>query len=340
MATLMLTACASAGSRPPASGEASPELIALPTSSAPLASSSAPSRGPLTLDTVTPVADRVVATFDTATQVCDVIEAGDFVWASDLSGLLKIDPSTNTIVSSIELDGSPCALAFADGSLFVAWKAINGADSVIARVDPQTGEVMGTLPVPFAEIGRLSVTREGELWAVNDWHQDEIVRIDPASFEALPVLETDMLAAAMTVIGPYAWVSSGTAKELLRIETGTGEITRLPLEVPSGDGISGDETGIWTVGLFTKQILLIDYPTGRLRRAFDSPSTGPPSVTVEGRVWASVVTGGLLVLNATMEDVELAFAVDSRYFLVSYAAGDVWLHGIDVPLLRISSELN
>ncbi|HET8776298.1 MAG TPA: hypothetical protein VFN76_01435, partial [Candidatus Limnocylindria bacterium] len=169
---------------------------------------------------------------------------------------MQIDPVTNALLATVELEGAPCALASADGSLFVAWKALNGADSVIARVDPVTGELIGRLDVPFSDIGRLSLTGPGELWAVNLWHPDEILRIDPEALVELPRIETEMLAAAMTVIGPYAWVSSGTATELLRIDTATAEITRIPLDVPSGDGIAGDETGIWTLGSFTQQILL------------------------------------------------------------------------------------
>jgi hypothetical protein len=56
--------------------------------------------------------------------------------------------------------------------------------------------------------------------------------------------------------------------------------------------------------------------------------------------WALAAPNGMVVLSAALGDVEAAFATDGGYGFASAAAGDVWLYGPDVPLLRVSGELN
>jgi peptide/nickel transport system substrate-binding protein len=67
------------------------------------------------------------------------------VWVADTldNALVRIDPATDSVTTTIPVGTGPHGVAWGDGSLWVT----NSGDGTVSVVDPQTGRVTSTIPV-------------------------------------------------------------------------------------------------------------------------------------------------------------------------------------------------
>jgi YVTN family beta-propeller protein len=82
------------------------------------------------------------------------------VWVADTLSdtLVRIDPTTNTVMTTIPVGSRPRGVAFGDGSVWVA----NSGDGTVSRVDPQTNGVTAT--IPFGQSPQAVVVTAGAVW--------------------------------------------------------------------------------------------------------------------------------------------------------------------------------
>ena len=67
------------------------------------------------------------------------------VWVVDRAdnAVVRIDPATNAVTTTIPVGGSPDGIAVGEGAVWVA----NSADGTVSRIDPQTNKVVKTITV-------------------------------------------------------------------------------------------------------------------------------------------------------------------------------------------------
>ncbi|MGH9197217.1 MAG: hypothetical protein ACRD1T_15945, partial [Acidimicrobiia bacterium] len=151
-----------------------------------------------------------------------------------------------TSPQTIEVGGSPIAIAVGEGSVWVGKYEGTGKQTnyTIARVDPETSEVVATIPVN----GRPDdlVTDEGSLWAALSFHPaegGEVVQIDPVTneIEGQPI-PTEGRPSALAIGGGSVWVTTSNGA-VLRIDpqlhqvVAELEIEDQPVLAAAGDSV-------------------------------------------------------------------------------------------------------
>jgi streptogramin lyase len=106
-----------------------------------------------------PATGAVVAEIEVGPVETILVENGEVWVATNDGSVLRIDPATDQVTDEIEATRSPKLLTLGNGSLWVG----DARDPVVARVDPQTGDVatirVGGTPLSMA-------FGEGGLWVV------------------------------------------------------------------------------------------------------------------------------------------------------------------------------
>ncbi len=85
---------------------------------------------------------QVVSTVSIGADV-SALAVGEAVWAASALGLTRVDPATGQVVATIGVGDSPSAIALAGDLVWVA----DSRDAILRAVDPETGTVVETLAV-------------------------------------------------------------------------------------------------------------------------------------------------------------------------------------------------
>ncbi len=154
------------------------------------------------------------------------------VWVGNHRGnsISRVDPSTNSVVATIQVPGEPTGMTAGFGSI---WTFVPGGRSV-KRIDIETGAVSATIPVP-APGGSITGFTEGvgSMWLAPEGGR--LFRIDPADNTATDVmgLGTDCPGSLTFGDGSLWHVPQCGAPVVLRIDPQAGDVTAT-IAVPSG----------------------------------------------------------------------------------------------------------
>jgi streptogramin lyase len=186
------------------------------------------------------------------------------VWAVAYQGssLSRVDPTTNTVTSTVRLDNAASALA-ADGAIWVAAYGGGPADSALYRLDPATGRVVAR--VDAGEVCCDLSAGDGGVWVVDP--RGAVLRVDEATNRVTQRFDVvvDRNAHINAVYaGGSVWVSSDTTP-LVRIDARTG--TRTTIDVGGGVPFLVDEGLVW--GAAPDKLWALDQTTGRVARRVD-----------------------------------------------------------------------
>jgi serine/threonine-protein kinase len=250
-------------------------------------------RGAITID---PATNRVAAVTPVENAGGDVAVAGGFVWATDHTGISKIDPARNVVIGHI--DGQYCCL---EGSPDGVWAELGlvrvggDFDSYLLRIDPTTNRVhrMGEKDVGIQDIEVVG----DELWyvegaSVGDAPEDTLaVRVDLVSGDRRSY-RTESPPGGCSFEG-CPWETLAVGEGAVWFLNNTGTVTRLDpvsgedqkLVVPGADGVAAGEGYVWVIDNAGTQVLQIDPDTLREIQRFPV-GRDPRAIAVgEGAVW-------------------------------------------------------
>jgi virginiamycin B lyase len=116
----------------------------------------------------------------------NVVAGAGSIWvASDDNGVIaRVDPASNSVTASIQVDPSSYYLAFGFGSLW----AVSAVHQSLQKIDPETNSVVKRTALGL-EPGFL-VAGEGAVW-VQEQGDGTLARIDPASGELTGRVKVD-----------------------------------------------------------------------------------------------------------------------------------------------------
>jgi DNA-binding beta-propeller fold protein YncE len=114
----------------------------------------------------------------------------DVVWVASSGVLERIDPTTNTVVASVELPDRSISAITADDA--AVWMVTIGDDGgILVRIDPATNEITAEIPLGPEVAGYEDevVLGSGAVWVLGvRWFEEEdaeygsdLIRIDPAT---------------------------------------------------------------------------------------------------------------------------------------------------------------
>jgi glutamine cyclotransferase len=116
------------------------------------------------------------------------------------------------------------------------------AENKIQKIDPATGDVIMSIPSPGEGGDSGLAWAEGSLW-VGQYQERKIYQIDPDSGAILRTIHSNRFVTGVTWVDGELWHGTWEAdqSELRRINPQTGHVLEA-LEMPQGAGISGLES--------------------------------------------------------------------------------------------------
>lgn len=154
-----------------------------------------------------------------------LLAAHDFIWVShaldDEVSQLALD---GTIVHRYQVGQSPRKMAADETAVWVA----NEGDNTVSRLEPATGRVGPTLPLPGQPLALAYA--DGFLWVA--LATDEVIKVDPAGGEVRARLATGRKPAALLFAGDRLWVANEGSNTVVAIDVARDRVGR-PITVGS-----------------------------------------------------------------------------------------------------------
>lgn len=217
-----------------------------------------------------------------------VAVSGDSIWVTQCAEkkLARIDPSTNQIVESIQLDVEPYALAI-DGNFL--WVTSFESNQVL-RVDTQTKQVEAIQDIDKP----LGITVGGGAIWVAEHREGNLVRIDPATDTVAERIQLPDGSTPENVIlvGDTVWVANNLGNSVSRIDSQTNAQTVISLPGRSVN-VSAGGGFIWIailpekdaeIDLSKYQIAKIDPASNLVVQVYEFPGASG-SAYLDGVLW-------------------------------------------------------
>jgi glutamine cyclotransferase len=178
---------------------------------------------------------REYGPFPGASRVDGVTYDGQKVWFASGDRLNAFDPATGKAVRAFEV-AAHAGTAFDGRHLFQI------AEARIQKIDPNSGQVLATIPAPGGGSDSGLAWAEGSLW-VGNYRGRKIYQIDPDNGAILRTIESNRFVTGVTWVDGGLWhaTSEGDESDLRHIDSRTGEVLE-KLEMPDGVYVSGLES--------------------------------------------------------------------------------------------------
>ncbi|HTB14992.1 MAG TPA: PQQ-binding-like beta-propeller repeat protein [Bryobacteraceae bacterium] len=177
---------------------------------------------------------REYGPFPGTVKVHGVTYDGRRVWFATGDKLSALDASSGKTLRSIDV------LAHA-GTAFDGQHLFQIAEDRILKIDPETGQVLATIPSPDGGRDSGLAWAEGTLW-VGQYRDRKIHQIDPETGAILRTIQCSRFVTGVTWVDGELWHGTweGDESDLRRIDPRTGEVLE-QLDMPAGVGVSGLE---------------------------------------------------------------------------------------------------
>ena len=165
------------------------------------------------------VSDCVAAIINTGKNPSDIAFDGQNIWVLD-NGLIgnngptitKINPDTNEILFTDELEGSPSDVIYDGLNIWIG-------GSILHKVNPSSNIV----DVVATEVGNLVFDGE-HIWGVKGWHGQELVKINSVTGSVLSTLDVGMDLYGIASNGNYLWVSQPFDDSITKIDIADNKV--------------------------------------------------------------------------------------------------------------------
>jgi DNA-binding beta-propeller fold protein YncE len=245
---------------------------------------------------------------------CFLAEAGGSIWvtAFDGSELAEIDPGNNEVVSTRRMPEGPCGMLELDGTLWIETNS-----GVIVRFDPERHEVIDRIRAPGGVFG-LTSTPSG-LWAVAG-EEEQILEIDPDSGEILARIDVDGPLGGFVFAREQLWVSA--AGTIVRIDPLTRTVVdTIELENYEPEGLAADGDLLWISSSFEQTILRFDLNTMKVKDRLPVDTATFGGFVIGDSYW---VSGNNTLIRLDRESGEVVDQLDLVGFGPIPAAGNLW----------------
>ena len=173
--------------------------------------------------------------FDGTDKIHGVTHDGRHVWAATGRKLIAFDPESGKPMRTLD-----CACDA--GTAFDGKYLYQIAESRIDKIDPVTGDVVGSIPAPGSGSDSGMAWAEGSLW-VGQYRDRKIHRIDPETGAVMRTIKSDRFVTGVTWVEGELWHGTWEAEEseIRQIDPQSGAVLDR-LEMPAGSGVSGLES--------------------------------------------------------------------------------------------------
>jgi streptogramin lyase len=178
---------------------------------------------------------REYGPFPRATNIGGVTYDGTSVWFAAGDSMRAFDPATGEERDVLEVPAHA-------GSAFDGQFLYQIAEGRIQKIDPQTRNIVSSIPAPAGTGTSGLAWAEGTLWAA-DYRGRKIHQIDPQSGAILRTIASNRFVTGVTWVDGELWHATweGEESELRRIDAHSGAVLD-SLAMPDGARISGLES--------------------------------------------------------------------------------------------------
>ncbi len=160
---------------------------------------------------------------------------GSLVWFAGGEKLQAFEPASGATVRTLNI-------ACQAGTAFDGRHLFQIVEDRIQKIDPQTGEVLSTIPAPGGGRDSGLAWAEGTLW-VGQYRDRKIHQIDPQTGKILRTVASNRFVTGVTWTNGELWHGTWEAgdADIRRVDPESGEVLDR-LTMPEGMGVSGLES--------------------------------------------------------------------------------------------------
>jgi DNA-binding beta-propeller fold protein YncE len=213
--------------------------------------------------------------------------------------ILRIDPATNRVLSTIPLehDAHP-RVTFGAGAL---WSAVSGTGTVSRRELPE-GELTATAPGPPRPVA-LAFGEEA-VWSLGQGRDDvdppipgTLARIDPSEAEVIASAEVGLKPLDLALGEEAAWIVSAREQAVIRVDAETVSITDRIEILGAPSRITVGETAVWVLEMSGGTLVRLDPAEGVVTGSVDVGTGALAMATAGDRVWVVRGDGTILAVD-------------------------------------------
>ena len=178
---------------------------------------------------------REYGPFPGAERIHGVTHDGRRVWAATDGKLIAFDPASGETTRTLER-------ACDAGTAFDGKYLYQIAEARIDKIDPETGDVVASIPAPGHGSDSGLAWAEGSLW-VGQYRDRRIHQIDPETGKVLRTIESNRFVTGVTWVDGELWHGTWEAdeSEIRRVDPQNGAVLER-LRMPGNAGVSGLES--------------------------------------------------------------------------------------------------
>lgn len=228
----------------------------------------------------------------------------DAIWVAKNgpAAVVHIDPETQKIVATIEVDASLVA-----ANIHGVWLSGSGENAdnanTVSRVDPVTNRLVGA-PIPVGLEPLQMVTGAGAVWVGAHSGPPAITRIDPATGTVVATIEVGFGIHGLATGPDSVWAVDYHGQKVVRISPQTNQMMGDPIPVPfPASAAAASATDAWIgVDAMTNsadpaddRVVRIDLRTNTIVDTIHVGGHTIAMVFVDGSLWVATVNPSLIV---------------------------------------------
>ncbi|MGN6799530.1 MAG: Vgb family protein [Gaiellaceae bacterium] len=248
---------------------------------------------------------------------CAAAAGGKWIWVSEYGEpyLLKVDPSTNKVVSRTKIGTGSCGLGYGAGSMWVE----DTTTSTVSRVSVATGK---RIAIKVGITPYDTMFAFGSAWTTA-FTQGELERIDPARNRVVNRWKLQMATGAVAAFGSV-WATG--IEGVIRVDPATHRVlTRIAIDGGAG-WTSASADAVWVTT--TKGIARIDPQSNAVAATIPlpgAPALGDPDV-VGGQVWVPQIRkNSIAIIDPASNTVVQTVKAGIGPFVITAIRGDAWV---------------
>jgi streptogramin lyase len=246
---------------------------------------------PSTVSRIDPTSHKVVATIQVGGSPSAIATGAGKVWVADRTAdtVTSIDPASGQIDTRVGVCAAPAGLAVTSTDV---WVACSG-DGMLGRIALSASKIVATIPVghqpTWVTLGFGSVWTSDPLTA-------SVIRVDPSTNNVVARVPVGSGAGPLSVVGGSLWMSDPQAASADRIDPRSNLVaTSVKLPVAPGD-LAPAAASLWIAGNIGPVVMRID-PTARsfsgIFTVADAGSVGLQQMSIaSSSMWFPIASRG------------------------------------------------
>ena len=231
-----------------------------------------------------------------------------------------IDPTTLAVKPLASVGGSPCGLAWINGTL---WIALVGSNSVV-EIDPSSGRLVRTVQLKGSPWDLQPGA--GALWVV-DRGIPGVARIDPKTGRIVASVKTPGTPVGLAIVAGHPWVAGYGPAELDRLNAqGTAIYLRTTTGLgPSPTWFADGDGSLWVAdngGGVTR----IEPSTGKVVASVPLAGVPRDPVVAFGALWVANSADGVLSrIDLATNQVTAQIQLQLGIWVVEQVGKEIWV---------------